>query len=106
MRGFEDSDDYQQWVRTLATQTLDMGEKPHTIATKSVVDVHPVGDEKALLSAGIGSVVRAYPSDVIRYTAREHYPATLPDDYREFAVELLAMDIREAMQLLGSRDDA
>lgn len=97
MMAFETPDEYEAWVATLATQATDMGEDPRTIATKSITDVWNVDENTTtLLTAGIGSVVRAYPCDVIRHNDPKAYPARTPETIRGLAVELLAANIEAA----------
>lgn len=100
---FEDEHDYWNFVEMIVENR--QGLSPRTLATKVIVAPVNQKDEKLLLmSAGpfidddVQNFTRLWPGDVITGRSHEYpFPADLPDDLRELAVELLARDIQKVI---------
>lgn len=94
MRGFEDSDDYYDWVEQVAEHVRHVGSETVT-AQKHIVSTVRFGDFDAFRSAGLGGLTRAWPSDVIQYSDQWPSEDYTGDTVRDIAVQVLADDLSD-----------
>lgn len=97
MKQFDNEDDYDEWVYSIAQTAIEMDETASQAAKVCIVATENVGDEKALLGgAEPFEQTRAWPSDVISYGGGAYFDADQPDDLRDLAVDILKTDIQTA----------
>lgn len=103
MRTLETRKEYEEWVETLAKHHLTRdGSPPNYIANSVITDISVVSETDCTLTTNGGpwSKYTTTPTDVLRWTLGSATEDEVQKSYRRVALELLARDIRQAIDRL------